>query len=219
MIINYQEFVSNADEEKYVTNYLKEPNEQNFYEILKLLPNNGKLLDIFYVVLGQSTNANELKNLIKSLYACGRFIEVDFFYNKFKDYGFKVDREIARIHAMSCIECGWLASEEELLAECLFLGEARHHELTIRLAFCLKIMNLERAHTLSIELLFEDKCREHGYLPIIDTALHMQDIDLLSTALKDVKHKSLNLHFSKMKENNILNKLRTRLLYILKSLQ
>lgn len=217
-IIQLPENLTGTEVSSLITRYLTDPSDNNFHKLSKYLVDDAKLSDLIYsVCLSPPLKAKPLQHLMKCLFLNGRFIEVIYYLDIYRENSFAPNKEVERIYAMSLIEAGWLITEEKVLEECIRLGENKHHELTLRLAYCLRSGNLERAHDLSIGLLFEENCSEHGYTAIVDTAIHVEDLDLLFTALNDAKSKGIELKFGKIKNKQIFHLLMAGVIKILKS--
>ena len=205
-------------ESELFTKYLSDPSDLNFHNFAKKLIDTGNFTDVIYDICLQTPwKAPAIGHLIKCLFLNGRFIEVLYYYDHYKSQ-FRANKEISRICAMARIEAGLLLPEDELLKECVDVGEDKYQELILRTAYCLRAGLLQRAHDLSIELLlyFPD-CSENGYVVIVEAAIRAKDNDLLFTALSEVKKKEVNLELGRTKLNKINRLLRLGIVRILKS--
>lgn len=200
------------------TRYLSDPSDLNFNNLArnKKLIDTGKFTDIIYdICLQPPWKALAIDHLIKCLFFNGRFIETLYYCDYYKSK-FRINKEIVRVYTMARIEAGLLLPEDELLKECVAIGEDKHQELILRIAYCLRAGHLQRAHDLSIKLLlyFPD-CSEHGYVVIVETAIRAKDNDLLFTALNEAKKKKVEPEFGRRRRNQISHLLRLSVVRIL----
>jgi len=217
--MNKKDFIKKFDtqSQKAINNYIKNSNEENFQVLFSSFFNekNSQLSEIIYYAFSfPLLRAKIIRHLILSLYTEARHLETAYYCLKYRGK-FSSDKVIARIFAMSSIEAGLLGGEEFLLKDSIALGEDPYVITTIRLAYCLRENNLERAHILALELFYKKNCQEPGIGSIIEAAERVNDIELLLKALLKAKSFSVELELSKRKINRIKSLLIKRLLTII----
>lgn len=164
----YNDYLANSDDTAFFN--LTQISQENSYADITGI--------IYNLDFAKSKNASTIRRMICALFLEQRFIEIVYYYEKYKRY-FTRNKEVTRIYTLSRIEAGLLDTEDNMLGKYIALNDDRHHILTIRLAYSLKIGNLKKARLIARRLCLCPECFEHGFVAIIETAILVSDIELL----------------------------------------
>lgn len=188
-----------------VTEYLKCPGDNSFEKLCDSLLNkkNSELTGFLYnLYLSKPLTSRATKHIIKSLFYEGRFIEVLYFCNLYKDsYG--VDKELAIIKARTRILSGLLHREDNIVKECVSLGVQHFIILAIKLELALRAGENDRAHKLAVELYSEPKFEKQSFKTLIEAALRVNDIKLINMTLLRAKQQGAEIAFGESAKNKI----------------
>ena len=201
------------------TNYLANPDYMAFLRLMRVSQESSyaDITGIIYQLdFVKSKNASSLSRMICALFTEERFIEVVYYYKKYKSY-FARNKKIIRIYTLSCIEAGLLDSEDNMLKDYVALNDDHYRILYIRLAYLLRIGNLDRAHSIAKELHTYSDCLEQPeFVAIIETAVRLSDIYLLRDALIEAGRNSIEFDFGESRKKEIDELLIKGLLAIIK---
>ena len=200
------------------SNYLANPNNTTFFSLTQILQESpyADITGIVYALdFAKSKNASSLRRLICALFLESRFIEIVYYYEKYKSY-FTQNKEVTRIYTLSRILAGLLDSEDNMIENYKALNDDRHHILTIILAYLLRAGDLKQAHSIAKELSICPDCLEPGFVAIIETAVRVPDIDLLRNTLIEARRNSIELDFGTFRTQKIERFLLKSLLRIIK---
>ena len=202
------------------TDYLANPDNTAFFRLMRI-SEESSYADITGIIYNldfvKSKNASFLSRMIYALFAEQRFIEVVYYYEKYKSY-FIRNKKVTRIYTLSLIEAGLLDSEDNMLKNCTKLNDDHHNILYIRLAYSLRIGNLNRAHSIAKDLYICPDCLEPEFVAIIETAIRVSDIELLRNILIKAGRNLTESDFVKSKRKEIDKLLIKRFLTIIENI-
>ena len=201
------------------TNYLANPDNTAFFRLMKAKESSyADLTGIIYNLdFVKNKNASSLSRMIYALFTEQRFIEVVYYYEEYKSY-FIRNKKVTRIYTLSRIEAGLLDSEDNMLKNCTELNDDHHNILYIRLAYFLRIGNLNRAHSIAKDLYICPDCLEPEFVAIIETAIRVSDIGLLRNTLIKAGRNLIESDFVISKKKEIDRLLIKRFLTIIENI-
>ena len=202
------------------TNYLANPDCMAFLRLMRVSQESSyaDITGIIYKLdFVKSKNASSLSRMICALFTEERFIEVVYYYKKYKNY-FARNKKIIRIYTLSRIEAGLLDSEDNMLKDYVALNDDHYRILYIRLAYLLRTGNLDRAHSTAKELYIHSDCLEPELVAIIETAVRVSDMYLLRDALIKAGRNSIDFDFGESRKKEIDELLIKGLLAIIKNI-
>jgi len=187
------------------TNYLENPDDTAFFHLMRMSQESSyaDVTGIIYKLdFVKGKNASSLSRMIYALFTEQRFIEVVYYYEKYKNY-FTRNKKIVRVYTLSRIEAGLLDSEDNILKDCIALNDDDYNILYIRLAYLLRTGNIDKAHSIAKELHTYSDCLEPEFVAIIETSILVSDIYLLRDALIKAGRNSIELKFGGSREKEI----------------
>lgn len=188
-----------------ITEYLKCPDDKAFEKLCDdiLDDKNATLTGFVYnLCLPKPLTVMATKHIIMSLFYEGRYIELLYFYNRYKST-FAPDKRLAILAAHARIKSGLLHTEDNIVKDCVSLGVEHFIILTIKMELALRAGRNDRAHELAIELYFVPVLDAQAFNIIIEAALRVDDTELINLTLLKAKKMDVRIVLSKSANNKI----------------